>query len=148
QVWIDNIGGSGTQIASIPITSSGGSNTWQNYSANINVTGQHDLYFKFIGGAGVFSLNTFTLQQNTCTTVAPTVTSPVTYCQGSTASALTATGTSLKWYTSATGGTASTTAPTPSTATTGTTSYYVSQTNSSGCESPRATVAATIDAPP
>ena len=79
---------------------------------------------------------------------APAVTSPVTYCQGTTAVPLTATGASLQWYTSATGGTASATAPTPSTTTIGTTGYYVSQTNSSGCESPRAAIAVTIDAPP
>ena len=78
---------------------------------------------------------------------APTVTSPVTYCQNATASALTATGTSLLWYTVATGGTSSTTAPTPSTTTTGTTSYYVSQTTT-GCESPRATLAVTVNTTP
>jgi len=72
-----------------------------------------------------------------CTTVAPTVTSPISYTQNATATALTATGTALKWYgTSATGGTASTTAPTPSTSAVGATSYYVSQTLN-GCEGPR-----------
>ena len=80
---------------------------------------------------------------------APTVTSPITYCLGATASPLTATGTSLKWYTSATGGTASTTAPTPSTAATGTTTYYVSQTSSTTtCESPRASIAVVITTVP
>ena len=77
----------------------------------------------------------------------PTVTSTVTYCQNATASALTATGTGLLWYTAATGGTGSTTAPTPSTTTVGTTSYYVSQTVS-GCESNRASIAVTINANP
>lgn len=70
---------------------------------------------------------------------APTVNSPVTYCVGETAAALSATGTDLLWYTNATGGTGSATAPTPSTATAGTTSYYVSQTVT-GCESPRAEI--------
>ncbi|NVO20890.1 MAG: DUF2341 domain-containing protein [Bacteroidetes bacterium] len=69
---------------------------------------------------------------------APSVTSPVRYCQNSTASPLTATGSSLLWYTVPTGGTGSSTAPTPSTATIGTTSYYVSQTV--GCEGPRAQI--------
>jgi len=59
--------------------------------------------------------------------VAPTV-SNVSYVQGATATALTATGTNLKWYTASTGGTGSTTAPVPSTTTVGTTSYWVSQT--------------------
>ena len=63
----------------------------------------------------------------------PSVTSPIYYCQGSTASPLTATadiGYTLVWYgTNATAGTASTIAPTPSTTTVSSTSYYVSQTN-------------------
>ena len=71
----------------------------------------------------------------TAVPAAPTVTTPITYCQGVTATALTATGSGLLWYTAATGGTGSATAPTPSTATVGSTTYYVSQTT--GCESPR-----------
>lgn len=71
---------------------------------------------------------------------APTATSPVYLCQGSVATALTATalpGATLNWYgTNATGGTASSTAPIPSTAVNGTTTYYVSQTIGT-CESPR-----------
>ncbi|HOS84490.1 MAG TPA: glycosyl hydrolase family 8, partial [Bacteroidales bacterium] len=70
---------------------------------------------------------------------APTVTPTVSYCKGATATALTATGTALKWYTTATGGTGSTTAPIPSTASAGTTSHYVTQTTN-GCESPRAKI--------
>ncbi|MDI9311361.1 MAG: hypothetical protein QM535_14210, partial [Limnohabitans sp.] len=78
---------------------------------------------------------------------APTVTTPVTYCQNATASALIATGTGLLWYTVATGGTGSTTAPTPSTATAGSVTYYVSQTVS-GCESLRAAIVVTVTAAP
>ncbi|WP_344821939.1 GEVED domain-containing protein [Rurimicrobium arvi] len=78
---------------------------------------------------------------------APAVTSPVTYCQGATASALTATGSSLLWYSAASGGTGSTTATVPSTATAGTFTYYVSQT-SGGCESPRAAITVNITAAP
>ena len=58
------------------------------------------------------------------------------------ASALTAAGTNLKWYTVSTGGTALAGAPTPSTATVGNTTYYVSQTTT--CESPRAAIVVTI----
>ncbi|SHJ79068.1 T9SS type B sorting domain-containing protein [Flavobacterium haoranii] len=69
----------------------------------------------------------------------PTVTSPVIYCIGDTATALSATpdlpGNTLNWYTTATGGTASATAPTPSTAVQGNFNYWVSQTNVEGCES-------------
>lgn len=76
------------------------------------------------------------------------VTTPVTYNQGDTASTLTATtganGTGLMWYTTATGGTGSTTAPTPSTATAGNTSYWVSSTNANGCESARTQIVVNV----
>lgn len=74
----------------------------------------------------------------TCPSV-PTVTSPITFTQNDIATALTATGTALKWYTQETGGTALASAPTPSTLSIGTTSYYVSQTVD-GCESERAKI--------
>ena len=77
--------------------------------------------------------------------LAPTVTTPVTYCLNATAVPLTATGTGLLWYTTATGGTGSATAPTPSTATSGNTSYWVSQTNGSSCEGPRAEIVVIVN---
>ena len=76
---------------------------------------------------------------------APTVVSPVTYCQAATSSVLTASGSSLLWYTSATMGTGSTTAPIPSTSVSGTTTYYVSQSSSYGCESPRSAIAVNVN---
>lgn len=82
------------------------------------------------------------------TPTAPTVTTPVTYCQNDVPAALSATGTSLKWYTVATGGTASTTTPTPSTTTAGTFTWYVSQTNGFSCESPRASISVTVNPTP
>ena len=82
---------------------------------------------------------------------APTVTSPVTYFQNNTATALTATtgtnGTGLSWYTTAIGGTGNTTAPIPSTATVGTISYWVSSTNANGCESDRTEIVVTTSTP-
>ncbi len=69
---------------------------------------------------------------------APTVTTPVTYCKNATATALTATGSNLLWYTVATGGSGTSTAPTPVITNVGTVPYYVSQTI--GCESPRAEI--------
>jgi large repetitive protein len=80
---------------------------------------------------------------------APTVTATVNYCQSATATALTATGASLLWYTSPTGGTGSSTAPTPITTTSGNTSYYVTQTVN-GCESPtpRSVITVTIKPTP
>ncbi len=78
---------------------------------------------------------------------APTVTSPVSACLGGTAPTLTATGTSLKWYTSLTG-TGTTTPPVPSTKTVGTTTYYVSQTDVNGCEGPKASISFVVNAIP
>ncbi len=72
-------------------------------------------------------------------TPAPTAPATVEYCVGQTANALTATGTDLKWYTTASGGAALGSAPVPSTALPGSTNYFVSQTLS-GCESNRAQV--------
>ncbi len=69
---------------------------------------------------------------------APSVTSPVTYCQDVTAVQLTAIGISLLWYTTETGGIGSATAPTPSTLSAGTTAYFVSSTDP--CEGPRAKI--------
>ena len=88
-----------------------------------------------------------TIQINsTIATAAPTVTTPIYYCQNSPATALAvtpATGTTLKWYTIATGGSASTTAPTPTTTAVGNTTYYVSQTNGT-CESTRVPIVVTV----
>ncbi|MBL7782694.1 MAG: T9SS type A sorting domain-containing protein [Saprospiraceae bacterium] len=61
---------------------------------------------------------------------APTVTSPVVYCQNDVATPLTATGVNLLWYTSLADPTGDPVAPTPSTASVGNTSYFVTQTTS------------------
>lgn len=71
---------------------------------------------------------------------APTVTATVNLCQNSTATALTATGTALKWYTNQSGGTPLAGAPVPVTTAVGTISYYVSQTSTGLCEGPRAKI--------
>lgn len=83
---------------------------------------------------------------------APTVASTsFTYCQGATATQLSATastGNTLAWNTVPTGGTSSTTAPTPSTSTAGTFTYYVSQKNVGGDESPRVAITVVVNAAP
>jgi gliding motility-associated-like protein len=76
------------------------------------------------------------------TPAAPTVSTPVEYCVGLPATALTATGTNLLWYTSETG-IGSATAPIPSTASSGSTSYWVSQTVS-GCESQKSKITVNV----
>ncbi len=70
----------------------------------------------------------------------PKVSSPVNYCRNAPPEILTAGGIGLKWYTTSSGGNASTISPTPSTTTAGTVSYFVSQT-STGCpEGPRSEI--------
>ena len=80
---------------------------------------------------------------------AATVTTPVVYTQGDTATPLTATvgpnGSGLLWYTTAAGGVGTTTAPTPNTTSVGNTSYWVSSTNANGCESPRTVIVVTVN---
>lgn len=61
-------------------------------------------------------------------TPVPLVTSGTVYCQGETASPLSATGKKLRWYNSLTSGIYDLFPPTPSTTVPGTKSYYVSQT--------------------
>jgi hypothetical protein len=58
------------------------------------------------------------------------------------------TGENLKWYTQATGGTASATTPIISTATSYTTSYWVSTTTTTGCESDRVKIDVTVNYKP
>lgn len=147
----------------------------QNATANpLTATGTNLLWYgtNATGGTGsataptpststVGSMNFYVSQTGTCgegpragivvnvtaTPSTPGITSPVNYCQGAVASALSANGTGLLWYTAATGGVGSTTAPVPSTATAASTIYYVSQTTS-GCESPRASITVTVTAAP
>jgi hypothetical protein len=83
----------------------------------------------------------------TCSTVVPTVSSPVVYCFGDSAITLTAGGTALKWYTVVTGGTALGAAPRPATNVAGTKSYWVAQTLF-GCEGPRAEIKVTVNQTP
>lgn len=65
----------------------------------------------------------------------PTV-ADIAYCQLDLATSLTAVGSNIMWYVTATGGTGTPTAPVPSTSIPGVVTYYVSQTIL-GCESPR-----------
>ncbi|WP_440135144.1 PKD domain-containing protein [Chitinophaga sancti] len=77
---------------------------------------------------------------------APLVTTPIFYCQGATATPLTATGTNIKWYTS--GGNLLANPPTPATNFPGSTTYYVTQTLPGQCESPKAPLVVTVNALP
>ncbi|MFZ4680143.1 MAG: T9SS type A sorting domain-containing protein [Flavobacterium sp.] len=72
-------------------------------------------------------------------TASPIVTTPINYCKGAVAATLTAInapGTTLRWYTALTGGTAALVPPTVATTTVGTKTYYVTQFNATtGVES-------------
>ncbi|GAB3804967.1 hypothetical protein GCM10028819_37330 [Spirosoma humi] len=128
-------GGSGSTVAPVPSTSSPGSTPY--YVSQIDANGCES----------VRSVVTVTV--NTPPVVPSTV--PVTYCQGSPTTALTATltgGVSLNWYTTAAGGVASPVAPTPVSTSPGSTPYYVSQTDANGCESSRNVVLVTVTPAP
>ncbi|MCC6186196.1 MAG: T9SS type A sorting domain-containing protein [Chitinophagaceae bacterium] len=82
---------------------------------------------------------------------APSVSTPINLCVGSTGTTLSATGTNLKWYTTSSGGVGSTTAPSITTGSASTNTYYVSQslaTSSGGCESSRSSIVANVNTTP
>lgn len=84
------------------------------------------------------------------TPVAPTVNTPVNYCQNTTASSLVSNvtvGTGLLWYNSSTGGIGSINPPPVITTTVGTTSYFVSS-KIGNCEGPRAEIKVVITGTP
>jgi len=112
-----------------------------------DLTATTTYYVAVVNGSNCESARTAVTATINALPTAPVVTTTSTYCQGTIASALTATGDNLQWYTTATGGTAATTAPTPATTTAGSTDYYVTQTVN-GCESDRAKITVTVTALP
>ncbi len=101
--------------------------------------------YTFTPSTGLCATTT-TMTVTVITPAAPTA-SPVDYCIGATVlQPLTANGSGLLWYTTATGGTGSPTAPTPPAPLTAPITYYVSQTIGN-CESPRIPVEVTVSAP-
>lgn len=142
-----SLSSNGTTIANnIAIPNTTGWQTWQNVNIpNVQLTAGEQIIRITIGATDYVNLNYMSFALTT--TPPPTVTTPVTYCQGAMATALTATGTALRWYTTATGGQSSSTAPVPSTASVGNTTYYVSQTVNS-IESERVAIVVTIHALP
>ncbi|MCC6186653.1 MAG: gliding motility-associated C-terminal domain-containing protein, partial [Chitinophagaceae bacterium] len=104
-------------------------------SVNVLVTGPRT--YTAIGASLCDTLRLVFYVDTISFSVAPFVVTPLTYCQGATAPALTASGASgaTIWWSTTPGGVESITAPTPSTATPGTLRYYVRQQNSAGCYS-------------
>jgi len=134
--WYTAIGGSSSLTAPTPSTTTVGTTNY--YVTQTNAFGCES------------SPATITVTVNPAPT-APVVTTNIVYCQGSTATPLSATattGNTLLWYTSATGGTGNTTAPTPSTISPGVTNYYVSQSVGSNCESVRSLITVSVDVVP
>ncbi len=74
----------------------------------------------------------------------PVYTAAVKYCQLDTAKPLVAVGNILTWYSVATGGLGTSITPTPNTLAVGTQTYWVSNNNSTNCESARYPVTITI----
>ena len=132
-------------------TATGGIGTTISITPTTNIVGTITYYVSQKTTAGCESNRSAIIVTTAPLPSAPVV-APIAYCQGNTAVALTAIaspGHTLNWYgTNATGGTASINAPIPSSSLVGTTTYYVSQTNSSGCESPRAAIIVTINPVP
>ena len=130
--YTTSTGGTGTATAIIPSTTTSG--TFLYYVSQTTSCGE--------GPRATITVNITALP------AAPSATSPVVYCQGVTATALSASGTGLLWYgTNATGGTGSSSAPTPITTTSGSSTYYVSQTAST-CEGPRLGIVVNVTALP
>lgn len=124
-------GGTGTSIAPVPSVATIGTTTY--YVSQSSACGESP--------RAALVVNVINAP------VSPTVTSPLTYCSGTIAPALSAIGSGLLWYTTASGGTGSSVAPVPSTASVGSTTYYVSQ-GAVGCESPRASITVNINPSP
>ena len=105
---------------------------------------------RLIAGSTVSTTANFT-NPKFFSVLAPVVTNAATYCQNAVASAINGTplvGNTLYYYTTAVGGTGSITPIVPSTTTPGIYTYYVSQKNAAGDESPRSMVTVTVNALP
>ena len=114
--------------------------------SDFNNDGKPDFFNAARDGQSCININDLNVQSYVAIT-APVVSTQVNYFVGQSASPLVATGNNILWYTGSTGGTGSTTAPTPNTASVGTTSYWVSNTNTNGCESERIEVVVTVSQP-
>ncbi|MEX1132104.1 MAG: hypothetical protein WEC15_02670, partial [Flavobacteriales bacterium] len=127
-------GGTGSTNAPTPSTASAGTTSW--YVAQVS------------GANSCESPRTTVSVTINATPDAPTVTSPVTYCQDAAATALSATvsaGNTLAWYEQPSGGAALAGSPVPSTAVPGSTFYYVQQSTTQGCASVRALIEVVVD---
>jgi beta-xylosidase len=59
EIWIDDLDNRGIKLAEIEISSTGSTEVFKTFEAGIpDISGQHDLYFRFKGGKNAFYLNT------------------------------------------------------------------------------------------
>ena len=129
-------GGAALPSAPTPITTTVGTTTY---------------YVSQVNAAGCESVRTALNVIVRVAPAAPTVVSPVVLCVNGQPTLLSTTadaGNNLVWYTTAIGGTGSTSVPTALTNVSGIFTYYVSQANAGGCESPRAAINVNIIAAP
>jgi gliding motility-associated-like protein len=127
---------------------SGATTNTGTFDPAISGAGSHTIWYVYTTTTGCKDSVSQPILVN-ATPTAPTVTSPVNYCQNGTATQLSATasaGSSLTWYNNPglTGGSA--TAPTPSTATAGTFKFYVTQTSNAGCISKADSITVNVSA--
>ncbi|QDK82652.1 hypothetical protein EXU85_30205 [Spirosoma sp. KCTC 42546] len=139
--WYNSaLSGTGSTVAPTPSTSDVGSIMY--YVSQTNFSNQTD-------GSGCESERAAITVTTKAAPAAPSVTSPVIYCQDAVAGPLSATavaGGTLNWYGTSNNALGSTT-PTPPTTSPGTTYYSVSQTFG-GCEGTKATIPVTINTRP
>ena len=146
--------------SSLTLTHATSGGTWSTTTSSVATLSNAGLLTPVSAGSAVAN---YTVIANGCpSTVSATITvsavpaaptvSTVSYCEGASAVALTATassGNSLVWYgTSSTGGTASAVAPVPATNTAGSMDYYVLQKSGANCEGPRAKITVTVISKP
>ncbi len=70
EIWQGNIGGGGKLLGTITVASTGGTDTWKDFSTTISASGQHDIYLNFKGGAGnLFDVNTIKFTSGVVTSI-------------------------------------------------------------------------------
>ncbi|MBY0426081.1 MAG: T9SS type A sorting domain-containing protein, partial [Cytophagales bacterium] len=139
---------------SVPLSATGTSLKW--YAVSVAGTAWVNTPVPVTSTAGIYSyfvsqtVNTCEGPRATVTVnvnpipLAPMATSPVTFCQNAPSAPLSATGTSLKWYTVSTSGAFLPNTPVPVTSIPGISTYFVSQTVNA-CESPRTAVTVKVN---
>lgn len=65
EVWQGNIGGSGKLLGTVAITSTGGTDTWKDFTSTFSTSGQQDIYLRWVGGANAFFVNTIRFTSGT-----------------------------------------------------------------------------------